>query len=778
MAKKTKKQAFTIVELVIVIAVIAILAAILIPTYSNLVKKANEATALVDAKNLITEMLADILSGDKDAADLIVFSKKGDSIFVYGYDASAGRVLTYHGHPIEAEGDFAAQVGNGTETSGTETTLLGKMLGADEIKPSNPQPTSTDDWRHPEVLNKGVNGGKSTVEELGFDKNTMAVFANYDIDPDKFAKKESGGETCDHVWDAGTVTKEATCTEAGVKTFTCTKCNETKTEAITALGHDMQNVEAKEATCTEAGHGEGQKCSRCDYVTGTTVIPAKGHTEVTDPAVAATCTATGKTEGKHCSVCNAVLVAQTTIPTSSHTYDENVWDKNDSQHWHVCSVCNGKVEQGAHSGNPCTKCGYLKQNTVSFATGYDLMKDISEKIIKSNAAVVKKIIFGYTNNYSAQIAGLTGDKVLDASDVEIAKVYWNSSDGTLYILSVNDINVPKDLSDMISYHEYFKRLAHAYVYTGVKEIYLENFVVNTGAGSYKFSMMFSGLSSLERIYVSDDTDWTSAATTGSSVVSDCPKLLGQNGKPVATEASSSASFYKIYSGFKKGKEINDKYKINLLYGYEDVYGVLTVINPQFKKDKVVFDVARTSDGTWYTGKINVRTTNGAELPSNYTYEFSVGFKLGIMCQQAEHGNIHKTVKGPFDVTYTQSTNNGEFYYVNSFKGPTNPTTPFAEQHDCELDSEDCGKINMFIGRGNNDAYCIYVKQETPKIDHKSLCSDCTFEGSNGLDYSIQKSGEVITYKLVIKDSNGSTILEQTYEQDRGRDVAFTSYIPS
>ena len=115
MVKKTKKQAFTIVELVIVIAVIAILAAIIIPTYSNLVKKANEATALVDAKNMITEMLADILSGDKDAADIIVFSKKGDSIFVYGYDADAGRVLTYHGHPIKAEGNFAAQVGDGTE---------------------------------------------------------------------------------------------------------------------------------------------------------------------------------------------------------------------------------------------------------------------------------------------------------------------------------------------------------------------------------------------------------------------------------------------------------------------------------------------------------------------------------------------------------------------------------------------------------------------------------------------------------------------------------------
>ena len=39
--KRTQKRGFTIVELVIVIAVIAILAAVLIPTFSSLISKAN-----------------------------------------------------------------------------------------------------------------------------------------------------------------------------------------------------------------------------------------------------------------------------------------------------------------------------------------------------------------------------------------------------------------------------------------------------------------------------------------------------------------------------------------------------------------------------------------------------------------------------------------------------------------------------------------------------------------------------------------------------------------
>ena len=39
-----------------------------------------------------------------------------------------------------------------------------------------------------------------------------------------------------HAWDSGKVTKPATATETGVKTFTCTRCSATKTETIPATG--------------------------------------------------------------------------------------------------------------------------------------------------------------------------------------------------------------------------------------------------------------------------------------------------------------------------------------------------------------------------------------------------------------------------------------------------------------------------------------------------------------------------------------------------------------
>ena len=149
-----------------------------------------------------------------------------------------------------------------------------------------------------------------------------------------------------HSWDEGVITTSPTCSDAGVKTYTCTVCSETKTEALDATGHTLVNIAEQPASCTEAGHTAGVKCSVCGAtISGIEEIPATGHTEVIDEAVEATCTTPGKTEGKHCSVCNEVLVPQEEIPAKGHTevIDEAVAatcttpGKTEGKH---CSVCN------------------------------------------------------------------------------------------------------------------------------------------------------------------------------------------------------------------------------------------------------------------------------------------------------------------------------------------------------------------------------------------------------------------------------------------------------
>ena len=149
-----------------------------------------------------------------------------------------------------------------------------------------------------------------------------------------------------HSWNEGEITTSPTCENAGVKTYTCTVCNATKTEAISATGHTPVQIPEKPATCTEPGHKAGTKCSVCKAIlSGMEEIPATGHTEVIDVAKAPTCTETGLTEGKHCSVCNEVLVAQKVIPAKGHTevIDPAVEPtctepgKTEGKH---CSVCN------------------------------------------------------------------------------------------------------------------------------------------------------------------------------------------------------------------------------------------------------------------------------------------------------------------------------------------------------------------------------------------------------------------------------------------------------
>lgn len=81
--KKMNKKGFTIVELVIVIAVIGILASVLIPTFSDVVENAKASAALQNARNAYTEYCAcHAASGDVD----VDYVKIGD---VY-YDVEDG----------------------------------------------------------------------------------------------------------------------------------------------------------------------------------------------------------------------------------------------------------------------------------------------------------------------------------------------------------------------------------------------------------------------------------------------------------------------------------------------------------------------------------------------------------------------------------------------------------------------------------------------------------------------------------------------------------------
>ena len=205
-----------------------------------------------------------------------------------------------------------------------------------------------------------------------------------------------------HSWDNGKVTKAATCTTAGTKTYTCTRCKKTRTETIAATGHKAVKDAAVAATCETAGKTEGSHCSVCGTVlkaqtttaalghswdggkvtkaatctttgtktytctrckkTRTETIAATGHKEVKDAAVAATCETAGKTEGSHCSVCGTVLKAQTTTAALGHS-----WDGGKVTKAATCTTAGTKTYT-------CTRCKKTRTETIA-ATGHKAVKD-------------------------------------------------------------------------------------------------------------------------------------------------------------------------------------------------------------------------------------------------------------------------------------------------------------------------------------------------------------------------------------------------------------------
>lgn len=108
-------------------------------------------------------------------------------------------------------------------------------------------------------------------------------------------------------WDEGTITKEPTCTEEGIRVYTCSICQATKEEQISAVGHscgEEWKIE-KEATCAECGR-QYRECVNCHERMETAEIPVTNeHTYANGYIV--TKAPTALTEGwevRECSICH------------------------------------------------------------------------------------------------------------------------------------------------------------------------------------------------------------------------------------------------------------------------------------------------------------------------------------------------------------------------------------------------------------------------------------------------------------------------------------------
>lgn len=220
----------------------------------------------------------------------------------------------------------------------------------------------------------------------------------------------SCGQTMDvaaHVWNNGVETTPATTTSTGVKTYTCTICNATRTETIPMLhSHKAQN------TWYSDDDNHWQKCSCNEIMNQSTHrwdsgVITKEPTETTTGVRTYTCSVCGRTRTE-------------TVNKLEHTHRANSkYEHDNSNHWNECN-CGEKMNIENHSWSK----GVITKEPTEESTGE----------IK------------YTCNVCGAVKLLTLDKLehvhkqTDGWLYDDAKHWYNCSCGEKFNVSLHDWN--------------------------------------------------------------------------------------------------------------------------------------------------------------------------------------------------------------------------------------------------------------------------------------------------------------------------------------------------
>ncbi len=184
------------------------------------------------------------------------------------------------------------------------------------------------------------------------------------------------------------ITKEPTCTENGIKTYTCSECGDSYTEEISTVEHTIASIPAIESTCTEEG----------------------------------------KTEGKYCSVCNTILEEQISTPKKAHSYGAWIIDiaatsTREGKKHRVCSLCNDvetvtipKLENGNNKpggsqpddSDQDSNNGYTEDDSED-RTQNNSFTNVNEPSDNTDKTNYKDPVKGYINMFNGIVTGNGND---------------------------------------------------------------------------------------------------------------------------------------------------------------------------------------------------------------------------------------------------------------------------------------------------------------------------------------------------------------------------------
>lgn len=240
-----------------------------------------------------TDNIVVIVSGSKNIGSIaitgnhstvILDNATADDVTISGVGS---KVETKNGSHIknialtESASGAVVAAGSGTTIDNVANSAPGAAVtGSGTVKSVASDTDVTVETKNTEVKNTGRS--EITVTDAKGKETTVKPGTSTTVNKESASSGGSSGGSYTppaqhtHTWNAGVVTKEPACTEAGVKTYTCTTCGATKTEEIPATGHTWNDGEVTTAaTCTEAGV-KTYTCTVCN-ATKPEAIEALGH---------------------------------------------------------------------------------------------------------------------------------------------------------------------------------------------------------------------------------------------------------------------------------------------------------------------------------------------------------------------------------------------------------------------------------------------------------------------------------------------------------------------
>ena len=202
--------------------------------------------------------------------------------------------------------------------------------------------------------------------------------------PTRSSSSSSTPSTPAHTHDyTSAVTKEPTCSEEGVKTYTCSGCGKTYTESIPKTEHVWVETVVTPATCSTEGEVK-KVCSICgEEVVEHSPIDPEVHDYEEVVITEATCTIDGKGK-KVCKNCGAET-DEYAIPAIGHAYNSTVTKE---------PTC---TENGVRTYT-CLNCGDTYTEEIE-AFGHD---EASEYVYK---AKIGDMVFDGKTVYTCQRCG-------------------------------------------------------------------------------------------------------------------------------------------------------------------------------------------------------------------------------------------------------------------------------------------------------------------------------------------------------------------------------------